>query len=400
MEPLEELYDKYLDGTITDAEKRELFELIRRSDNQDLAALADKYLRTEPPKDLDYLQEHTDRILEQIKLRIDESERLPVRRLWPRIVAAAAILLVVGWGVMFYMNNQKPAINVEAAYANDVAPGKMGATLTLASGEKIKLSDAAEGEIAKQAGITVEKTADGQLVYHMGAGSGESGGTYNTLSTAKGETYILTLPDKSKVWLNAASSLTYSAGLNERGLRRVRLEGEAYFEVFKDKQRPFIVESRGQQVEVLGTHFNVSSYGDEAFVATTLIEGSVRVSLLRGTKQSNATPGNNDYVILKPGQQAINADHVRLVVKDVETDEAVAWKNGEFLFNKEPLESIMLKISRWYDVKIKYEDNQMKNRVFWASVTRSGKITDILKVLELTGDVHFEIEGRTIIVKP
>lgn len=388
MERLEELYDKYLDGTITEAEKQELFELIRRSDNQDLAALADKYLRVEPPKDLDHLQVHTARILEQIKLRIDESERLPVRRLWPRIVAAAAILLVVGLGLVFYMNNQKPAVNVEAAYANDVVPGKMGATLTLASGEKIKLSDAANGEIAKQVGITVEKTADGQLVYHMGAASGEAEGTYNTLSTAKGETYILTLPDKSKVWLNAASSLTYSAGLNERGSRRVRLEGEAYFEIFKDKTRPFIVESKGQQVEVLGTHFNVNSYKDEAFAATTLIEGSVRLSALGRQERP---------VVLKPGEQAVSGN-AGFKVSQANIENVTDWKGGDFYFNRVDFRTAMRKIARWYDVEIIYDASVPENIETGGWISRDQNLSGVLKFIESLGLVHFRIEGKKVYV--
>ncbi|MNL08096.1 fec operon regulator FecR [compost metagenome] len=209
----------------------------------------------------------------------------------------------------------------------------------------------------------------------------------NTLSTEKGETYILTLPDKSKVWLNAASSLTYTAALMERGVRRVKLTGEAYFEIFKDKAHPFVVESKEQQVEVLGTHFNINAYEDEFVVKTTLLEGSVKISNA-GSRSS----------ILKPGQQAVLSDR-GIVLKNVEAEDAIDWKSGYFMFNNESLESGLKRIARWYNVQIIYEDESLKGETFFGRISKFEKISKVFSMLERTDIVRFKIEGNKIFVR-
>lgn len=328
---------------------------------------------------------------------MDKQVRLPVVtrgrfRLWPRIAGIAAAVALIVFGVWFYtshhFNNRKDLPN----YTSDIAPGKQGATLTLANGKKIRLTEQAQGKLAEEAGVQISKTASGQLTYEIKGGDAESN-KINTLSTAKGETYIVTLPDKSKVWLNAASSLTYSASLNERGLRRVRLEGEAYFEVTKNKKRPFVVESRNQVVTVLGTHFNINSYRNEPAVKTTLLEGSVRVNPVTGY-------GNimrHVEQVLKPGQQSLlDGKHV-IEVAEADTDEALAWKDGFFRFNGEDVRSIMRKLSRWYDIEVVYEGN-VSAEVYYGKVSRSKNISAVLKVLEKSQGVHFKIEGRRVTV--
>jgi len=404
-EHIENLYRKYIEGTCSLQELDELLDAFGSGADEPLLRgiiaghfkyEADESNSLDKQEELDVLDDHALAIADRVEARLfplvreekttaAEPRRL---RLWPRIAAAAAILIVVGAGLVLYVNKAKLDVNVGAAYANDIAPGKIGATLTLANGKKIRLADAANGEIAKEEGISVTKTKDGQIIYGPEKqASNENNdpslqGTKNTLSTAKGETYILTLPDKSKVWLNAASSLTYSASLNERGLRRVRLEGEGYFEIAKDKAHPFIVESNGQQVEVLGTHFNVSAYGDDADVKTTLLEGSVRV---------------NKNAILKPGQQAVLYDN-KVRVLQVNAEDAIAWKDGLFIFEDEPLQSIMRKIERWYNVEVSYAKDVDQDKLYWGSVSRYDNVSRILKRLELTKNIHFKIEGRRITV--
>lgn len=322
------------------------------------------------------------------------AEQLKTVRLWPRVVAAAAAIMVLGAGVLFYnsktaLKDARPSVEL----AHDVAPGVQGATLTLANGQTIRLSDALNGQIAQQAGVTVSKTADGQVIYQV-KGSPSEGATsmMNTLKTEKGETYILTLPDKSKVWLNAASSLTYAANLNERGergegsLRKVKLVGEAYFEIAKDKEHPFVVESAGQLIRVLGTHFNVSAYAGEE-IRTTLLEGSVDVSADARGRQ-----------VLKPGQQAVLSAR-DLSVKEVNPDYAVAWMKGYFMFNNETLETAMLKIARWYNVEVVYDDPALKKETLFGTISRFGNISGILKMIERADVVHFTIEGNTVHVK-
>jgi transmembrane sensor len=303
-------------------------------------------------------------------------------KLWHGIAAAAVAMMVLGVGLFYSGFNPKP-LTQELAYQNDIAPGKQGATLTLASGKKIRLTDVANGELAKEAGVVITKSANGQLIYEI-KGSDTQSNKINTLSTAKGETYQLRLPDGSLVWLNAASSLTYAANLNERGKRRVRLEGEGYFEIAKDKAHPFVVESKGQQVEVLGTHFNVNAYDNEPAVTTTLTEGSVKVDSRGLTKT------------LSPGQQAtVSSDNI--MVKSVRVENVLAWKEGAFLFEEESLASIMRKISRWYDVDVVYK-NVDQNELYGGGVSRYDKVSKVLENLELTGGLRFKIEGRTVIV--
>lgn len=308
-----------------------------------------------------------------------------VIRLWPRIAVAAAVAIIIfGAGLFIYQNEQKAVSTTGKSVAQDIAPGKLGATLTLANGKTIRLSDAASGEIAKEAGVTISKTVDGQVVYEMKADVADPN-TINTLTTARGETYILTLPDHSKVWLNAASSLTYTAALKERGVRRVRLSGEAYFEVAKDKAHPFVVDSRGQQVEVLGTHFNVSSYNDDADIKTTLLEGSVKVK----------TPFAGE--ILKPGEQSVMADG-RIAVSSVDAEEAMAWKNGDIVLSAD-IRTIMKQLARWYDIEVVYS-GKVSDEEFLGTMSRNKNISEILYVLESTKRVHFKLEGRRITVMP
>ncbi|MBB5438159.1 hypothetical protein HDC92_001834 [Pedobacter sp. AK017] len=297
--------------------------------------------------------------------------------------AAAAVILIT-LGTWLYTNQQFNA-PVNQSSSLEIPPGKIGATLTLANGKKIRLSDARNGQLAKESGISISKTADGQVIYDLQTKTSDytelnTASQYNTLSTSKGETYQLRLPDGSKIWLNAASSLTYNAGLYERGKRSVSLEGEAYFEIAKDKAHPFFVKTNKQEIKVLGTHFNVMSYIDESIAKTSLVEGSVDV--------------NNN--ILKPGQQA--QTNIYTTITDVNTEDAIAWKNGLFVFRNENIQSIMKKISRWYDVDVAFKDKNILNKNFGGTFSRFEHVSDMLHTMELTGVIHFKIEGRRIIV--
>lgn len=367
----QKLVQKYLDGTASPEEQDALdhYYLLFRDEPANSSLLSDEQLSL--------LEQRLER---RLFARIQQPVK--VSRIWPRIAAVAAAVAFIIMGVYFFNYSGG---NKTIQYAHDIVPGKVGATLTLASGKKIRLGDAANGEIANEAGISVTKTADGQIAYEIKESSSDEN-KINTLTTARGETYILTLPDKSKVWMNAASSLTYSASLKERGLRRVKLEGEAYFQITKDKARPFIVESKGQEVEVLGTHFNISAYGDEPVIKTTLIEGSVKVT------------ANHHSKTLKPNQQALLTGTDAIQVSDVEAEYDVAWKNGFFLFNSERLESIMNKLARWYNVQIEYSDPALKSKTFIGTISRFEKVSKVLNMLERTEVASFKIEGNKIII--
>ncbi len=334
-----------------------------------------------------------------------------------RFVVAAAAVAAIVFGVWFMTSESGSLKQVQGdVVVNDIAPGKNTATLTLANGKKIVLSDALKGELAEEAGVKITKTSEGQIIYDLSSSAtmkdldpSELGMT-NTLSTARGETYEVILPDKSHVWLNAASSITYPASFAGLKERKVSLEGEAYFEVFKNKAQAFVVSTKKQDVTVLGTHFNINSYDDEVSVKTTLLEGSVLVSSSRqSVARRDLSSGGKDLsilrddggektIVLKPNQQSTLLRTGQLKVTEVDTEEAVAWKNGMFLFEEEGLESIMKKISRWYDVDVVYEDLQSAKEVFAGGITRYESVSKVLRMLEKAGDVKFKIEGRKITV--
>lgn len=312
-----------------------------------------------------------------------------VKKLWPRIAVAAAIALVVGTLaiVMNVFQHPRAKQNLVATDGNnDFAAVKTAATLTLANGRKIILSNAANGKLATEAGVSISKTTDGQLIYSVIPTENDNGNSYNTLLTANGEQYQIILPDQTRAWLNAASSITYPTSFANAKRREVTIKGEIYFEVAKDKVHPFIVKTNTQSIQVMGTHFNVNSYDNEPVVKTTLLEGSVTVFT------------NKDKVILKPMQESINRAG-KLAVKDADdADEAIAWKNGYLQFNDENLESVMRKISRWYDVEIVFV-GKPGNQKFNGIISRSKGLKSAIKIIEAAGNVNFKMEGRKLFVK-
>ncbi|SMD07459.1 FecR family protein [Pedobacter nyackensis] len=328
-------------------------------------------------------------------------------KLWPRIAAAALILITLSVGLFFYLDDNSIGLGLSDFATHDVKPGGNNAVLTLANGQKIELTAAAAGKIAEQSGLSIQKTADGQIVYEVShvktKGKEEVG--YNTIETPKGGQYQVNLPDGTKVWLNASSSLKFPTEFTGSDNRVVELRGEGYFEVAKvhgaangrraKERMPFLVRTNDQEVEVLGTHFNISSYADDAETRTTLVEGAVKVKRI--------SIGANDDVIktgiiLKPGQQAL-LKAAQLNVKNVDTDAEVAWKNGYFIFKDEEMRSIMRKIARWYDVEVVFSKD-FHNRSFEGSISRFKNVSEVLRKFELTGDIHFKIEERRIIVMP
>lgn len=304
------------------------------------------------------------------------------RNLWPRIAAAASILLAVSAGGYFLLHKEQPKQQV--AEVHDVLPGGNKAYLTLGNGQRISLTDAKNGTIASQAGKTIQKTAEGMIVYDDSHNTHSSTGSiFNTIETPRGGQYQVVLPDGSKVWLNAASSLKYPAAFTGND-RQVELTGEAYFEVAKDKAHPFKVKTPQQTVEVLGTHFDINSYADEPNVKTTLLEGSVKIVT------------THQQQLIRPGEQAVLANN-KFKIQEADEEEVMAWKNGLFIFNDEPLESIMRKVARWYDVDIQYGDID-KTQAFGGGVSRFSNISKVLQKLESTRLVRFKIQGKTIYV--
>ncbi|MDN5284239.1 MAG: FecR family protein [Mucilaginibacter sp.] len=307
-----------------------------------------------------------------------------VRPLWYKVAAAAVILISLSIGIYFYANKDAELTVAELIH-HDIKPGKNAATLTLSNGLKITLDGSSKGKLAEQAGVTVEKDTAGHILYRtdLSATSKPSNNLVNTLSTTNGEQFRVDLPDGTKVWLNAASSLKYApsfAGMKER---KVELTGEAYFEVAKDKTHPFIVKTQSQEVKVLGTHFNINSYSDESNVKTTLLEGSVIV---------------NDKAVLKPGQESILSATGELHVQEADLDVAIAWQKGEFKFKDVPLPIIMRQISRWYNLDVVYK-GAVNNDTYNGVIDRKANLSRILKILE-RGGVRFRVQGKKLIVTP
>ena len=315
---------------------------------------------------------------------MQQQANLPkVRSMWIPAAAAAAVLLIAGLA-FFYFSQSKvtaPAEN-QLVKVSDAEPGKHSATLMLANGKAILLSAIKEGKVAEQSGVTISKTKENVLVYSANTDMSNPS-EYNTIATAKGQEYSIVLPDGSKIWLNAASSVKYPATFASVKERIVELNGEAYFEIAKDKAHPFIVKTKGQQIKVLGTHFNVNSYADEKTTKTTLLEGSVQIK------------GVND-VLLKPGQQAVSTEN-GLKVSKANLTESVAWKNGDFIFEEESLPSILRQVSRWYDVEIVDPGNH-DNLHLSGAISRSRKLSTVLKVLAGTSNLKFSIQGNKVFV--
>lgn len=329
----------------------------------------------------------------RIKYAIDQAivhqeQVLPVRKFRLRTwLIAAALVLAAGSGIFWWMENKPAGTQVAEVTSKpsrpDIAPGKNRAVLVLADGSSVLLDDAEQGELSRQANAIINKTADGQIVYENQAGAELVPLVYNTISTPRAGQYRLTLTDGTKVWLNAATSLQFPASFPGKD-RRVKLTGEAYFEVASNASQPFIIETPQQSIEVLGTHFNVNAYDDEAQTKTTLLEGKVKVQTGRSVS------------VIKPGEQAASIPSGSIRVREADTEEAIAWKNGYFKFNKADIQTIMRQLERWYDVEVKYE-GAVPTDLFVGKINRSENISGVLRILELS-NVQFKIENRKIIV--
>lgn len=299
--------------------------------------------------------------------------------------AAAILILIVTAGLKWFAKkNLSPINDVNKISSNQIiGPGKEGALLTLANGKTILLDSAGNGVIAVQEGSKIELN-NGQVTYNA---SEATEVTYNTMTTPKGRQFRLVLPDGTRAWLNAASSLRYPTAFrgNER---KVEVTGEVYFEVAKNKGMPFRVGiNKDMQVVVLGTHFNLNSYSNEESINTTLLEGSVRIT------------NKDQKVILKPGQQAqINAGKKINVINDVDVKRVMAWKDGVFDFNNAHLHEVMRQLERWYDIEVVYEKG-VPDIEFVGRMGRDLSLSDVLKGLKLS-EVHFRVEGRKLIVLP
>jgi ferric-dicitrate binding protein FerR (iron transport regulator) len=316
----------------------------------------------------------------------------PVRRLsvWGRV--AAVLLLMGGVSAAYWKltGTERKAAPVAVVHGGkkDIAPGGNKAVLTLANGSTIVLDNAHDGVLAQQGGTNVEKVDAGSLAYNAG-GKGNEAVMYNTIATPNGGQYQVILPDGSKAWLNASSSLRFPTRFEGKE-RSVELRGEAYFEVAQRSSMPFRVKlpDNGMDVQVLGTEFDVMAYANEQTTNTTLVSGKVNVV------------GKGAVRVLEPGKQAILDNQTKAMhVAEANVEQVVAWKNGLFRFRETGIRELMRQVERWYNVQVVYE-TEGKDQDFTGVVSRNQPVSALLQMLEMTGTVHFRIEDKKIVVLP
>lgn len=397
---IEKLFQRYLNNECNREEIKKLLQYFGEEKNETLLrSLISRQLEENedaPVISLNSLLEATFNNIKKAMVadnKTGQKAAVPLyARTWFRVCAAAVFIFFLSTAVFFLFHNKGEAIVAHKENkiqpAIDIAPGKNNAILTLDDGTSIVLDSAANGALAQQGNIKVLKL-NGQIAYNKT--SNRNLGlkpVYNTITTANGNQYQLILADGSKVWLNAASSIRFPASFagNER---KVEITGEAYFEVTKDAKKPFKVGFNDQaggsgEIEVLGTHFNVNVYPDEPDSKTTLLEGSVKIKRA------------NEVQILSPGQQADLSSKGIVLKKDVDVQQAVAWKYGFFLFNNTDIYTLMRQVERWYDVKVNFEGNISEDG-YSGKISRDVPLSKLLKVLELN-DIHVKTSGRRITV--
>ncbi len=382
-----ELMDQFISGEISPEDKAKLLGML---DNSQYSEELDTILR----ENYDSVEissinsEETEKFITELREKMNATSKTKESSVfelfnWRKIAVAASILVTVGIGTLvLFQKSDQSSIDAASKGGDDKEPGKTGAILTLSNGSKIALDSVGNGLLTNQNNTAVSKK-NGRVVYTAGS---DAQIVYNTMTTPRARQYNLELSDGTKVWLNASSSITFPTAFTANE-RKVILTGEAYFEVAKDKTRPFRVAVNDMQVNVLGTHFNVNAYNDEDVVNTTLLEGSVLLTE-KGKK-----------VLLKPGQQAQTEKSGAIVVKDnVNLEEVMGWKNGVFYFENANLQAVLRQVSRWYDVDVVFEKG-VPTRTIEGEIQRNLQLSQVLKILE-KNKVRFKIEGKILRVMP
>ena len=378
----------YIRGTITEPEHDELDKWVEASDDNMLL-----FEELTDEKNIEANLEWMDKVTTEKKLELTKKKiqftqqhyNLKTKK-WFYGIAASIILLIAAFGIYKIINNkQSKQASIAKNDQTGIQPGGNKATLTLSNGSVIDLISAPNGLIKGDNGTIIDKSKDGEILY-KDSGISNSAASYNILTTPKGGQYKVQLPDGSQVWLNAASSLKYPTAF-ATSERIVELKGEGYFEIAKDKTKPFKVKlADGNEVKVLGTHFNIMAYENEKSKDVTLLEGRVEI-----------TKGDNEQR-LTPGQQGRITSSKIILVNSVDTDQVIGWKNGQFIFQDADIQSIMRQVARWYDVDIKYETSNTQH--FNATISRKEPVLRLLHILEETGQIHFKTENKTIYVLP
>ncbi len=372
------LAGKWLDGTITEEEKKEFSQWYNLNQDDEVVIESD-FAQSD--------DELSGRILNTINKRLG-IEKPESNNYWVKWGAVAAVLIALVSIAFYFVNYNSSFTNDHLANSqviqNDISPAVGKAFVELADGSKIILESDVKQQILLQ-GSSQLVVGDNELTYSSQNSGQQNVTSYNTLHTPIGAQFQVVLSDGTKVWMNASSSLRYPTVFS--GTERiVELTGEAYFEVAKNKKMPFRVKTKDASINVLGTHFNVMAYSDESYLNTTLLEGSVELAT------------TSQKIVLKPGQKAVKYnDTANINVSSADVNSSIAWKNGLFVFSGDDIESVMRKISRWYDVDIIYK-GKMTDKDFSGTISRNNNISEVLKMLKLTGLVNFQVKDKTITV--
>lgn len=378
---LAELFQKYIDKTITQDEYAELFVYLRNPETKEQVLL--------------FMDEHNKKVKSEAYVHevdwdgmyaniVRQNGRSSNKgRIIRKYMGAAVLCFAFGITLYNYIAVNEASKKKTLVYHNDIMPGRSRAELILADGSKINLDSTTQGHLANEGKISIERDAKGQIVYKIKGSSSDDIQKINTLSTPSGGIFSVVLSDGSKVWLNAASSIKFPAKFADNE-RRVEIKGEAYFEIEKDKKRPFFVKNGSSEIKVLGTHFNVMAYPDEYSSVLTLLEGLVQFN--KGGHSELLTPG-------KQILYAESSDQTRQINANIE--EVMAWKNNLFVFNNTNIDEIMKDLMRWYNVKVKYE-GEKPDISFTGVIPRNSNVSKVLKALELTGGVTFGVENNVI----
>lgn len=389
---LHHLLHAYMENNISEVEFDELVLLIHKTGEDEAldAAIDQAWNELDQHTAIDVNSERIyDKILADPRLSSNNanSKKYGVRYVWPAIAGAAALICL---GIFLYIQqgqNDKNISDLTIVQSTkrfpSIALGSKRALLTLSNGEQIILDSMSEKMLSQQLGTPVKKT-QGKLHYIDDARhQGDKPSQQNTISTPPGSEFELLLPDGTNVWLNAGSSITYPTHFSG-AYRAIKLLGEAYFDVAKNKDQPFVIDANGTQIKVLGTQFNVHAYQNEETVKTTLVAGAI---LVKSKK-------------LNPGQQAITFPASEKVkISTVDLQEATAWRHGYFYFADEKLPTVMKTLARWYDIEVSYSGD-LHDKTFGGTISRYEDFNKLLKAIELTGSVHFQVNGRRVMVSP
>ncbi len=383
------ILQRYKDGRASKEEEEFLFAYYELFDlEEDVLDQKTDAARDDLKKNI---KDEIERKLQQDEFNPDENIRTPWTFYFKRTLAA----MIIAAGLLgYFLYRPKPVQeklpeSLTKAESVQIVPGKNDAVLTLEDGKMIVLNEQNEGLVTQQAGVSITKTKEGQLAYEV---TEPQVAVIHTIRTPRGGQYQITLEDGTRIWLNSASSIRFPT-IFARDERIVEITGEAYLDVAHDSKKPFKVKSENQLVEVLGTQFNINTYPEEPLHKTTLISGSVKIS--KTGKPDLSTTG--DSKILKPGQQAaVHPDRNKITLQHVDTEVAVAWKNGYFKFDKADIQTVMRQISRWYNVDVEYK-GALSDDLFAGEIKRDEDVNKVLRILRLS-NIRAEIQGKKIII--